>query len=252
MTNDAIDYDHYFDPKSINGPRIVLPRLMAEVSVASVLDVGCGDGAWLRAAMDLGLRDAVGLDGIQLPQEKLHVPMAQIRQQNLAEEWDLGRTFDLVMCLEVAEHLEEDAGLRLVDSLVRSGKFIGFSAACPGQPGQHHVNCQWPAYWQNIFNARGFVCSDAIRWQIWDERDVAPWYRQNLFTARHDPTHAGTEPRIAPVLHPDILPTFTHDISVEKIRRIEAGEMPAGWYAATPFRAWTRKAMRNFSDGKDG
>jgi hypothetical protein len=32
-----------------------------------------------------------------------------------------------------------------------------------------------------------------------------PWYRQNIFSATYVPTMAGQEPRIAPVIHPDML-----------------------------------------------
>ena len=40
---------------------------------ASLLDVGCGSGAWLRAAIDLGVRDVLGIDGVDLAQQFLRV-----------------------------------------------------------------------------------------------------------------------------------------------------------------------------------
>ena len=46
--------------------------------------------------------------------------------------------------------------------------------------GQNHINCQWPAYWQALFNQSGFWCDDRIRWEIWTEADIEPWYRQRL------------------------------------------------------------------------
>lgn len=40
---------------------------------------------------------------------------------------------------------------------------------------------------------------------IWREKRIEPWYRQNIFSAAYGPTVAGQEPRIASVIHPDML-----------------------------------------------
>jgi len=80
----------------------------------------------------------------------------------LTRSWDLKRKFDAVLCLEVAEHLDSAFAPTLIDALIKHGNLIYFSAACPGQTGQHHVNCQWPVYWQQLFNERGFACEDDL------------------------------------------------------------------------------------------
>ena len=105
--------------------------------------------------MDLGITDVTGVDGVEVPADKLEIPASHRRTQDLTRSWNLGRRFDMALCLEVGEHLDELHSGTLVDALVRHSDLIVFSAACPGQSGQHHVNCQWPEYWQAKFNDAG-------------------------------------------------------------------------------------------------
>ena len=164
----SVDYHHATNVHSLKGARAALPLLLARAHAGSLLDVGCGTGTWMKAALDFGIADVFGIDGVQVPADQLHVPAEKIARQELSRPWNLGRRFDAVICLEVAEHLDRECAPGLIDSLARHADLVYFSAACPGQEGQHHVNCQWPAYWQQLFNARGFSCSDEPRWELWD------------------------------------------------------------------------------------
>ena len=56
-----------------------------------------------------------------------------------------------------------------------------FSAALPGQGGTHHINEQWHGYWHRLFSQRGFDCFDVLRPRLCSNRDVAWWFRQNIF-----------------------------------------------------------------------
>ena len=201
----GVDYDHGCNLHTVAGACAALPLLLGDLRPQSLVDVGCGTGTWLRAALDLGIADICGLDGVRLPTEALHVPEDRIWICDLQGGWGLDRKFDLVLCLEVAEHLPPESAEALVEKLTGCGNRIFFSAANPWQPGQHHVNCQWPAYWQALFNRRGFGCRDSLRWKIWEEARVEPWYRQNLFLAEKDEFAAGKEPRIPGVIHPDYM-----------------------------------------------
>lgn len=205
----AGDYDHALSTHTIAGATAALPVLFALGGMPlTLLDVGCGTGTWLRAALDLtgGAIDICGVDGVDLERDRsLMIPASSFVQRDLSYPFDLSRRFDAALCLEVAEHLDEPSAPILVASLVVHADIVFFSAACPGQPGFGHVNCQWPEYWQRMFNRVGYVCSDAVRWNLWDDQRVEPWYRQNLFRASVDLRRAGTEPRIARVVHPDML-----------------------------------------------
>lgn len=201
----AVPYDPSQNEHSLEGARAAFRALFEGVTIRSLLDVGCGPGTWMRAAMDGGVPDVWGVDGLAMQASQVHVPLERILVRDLGGAWDLGRTFDAVLCLEVAEHLPEPAAAGLIDALTRHSDRVYFSAANPWQQGQNHVHCRWPAYWQNLFNRQGYVCRDEVRWRIWDLRAVEPWYRQNLFLAVRDPKQAGREPRIPAVIHPDCM-----------------------------------------------
>ena len=226
----AIDYDHTRNLHTTGGAETALSILLGDWRPESLLDVGCGTGTWLRAAAQLGISDLSGIDGIVLEQERLHVSRDLIRELDLSRPFFAGRRFDVALCLEVAEHLPAESAAVLVGSLVAHSDTILFSAACPGQPGQHPVNCQWPGYWQEHFNRNGFVCDDAVRWQIWEDGRIEHWYRQNIFVARRDPAHAGLEARIKGVVHPLILKDMRDQSGADAVADVKAGMRPMSWY----------------------
>ena len=88
--------------------------------------------------------------------------------------------FDPGDSLEVAEHLSPCSAEGFVESLVSMSDVVAFSAAIPFQGGHHHLNEQWPEYWANIFEKKGYVTIDCFRLRLWNERNVHYWYRQNL------------------------------------------------------------------------
>jgi SAM-dependent methyltransferase len=242
----SVDYNHSENLHTLAGPQAALPAFFADGRPSSLLDVGCGTGTWLKAATDFGIPDVFGVDGVDISTDKLLFPSLKFLQQDLTQPWNLNKRFDAAICLEVAEHLDAAFAPILIDALVQHSDFILFSAACPGQEGQHHVNCQWPAYWQKLFNERRYVCSDELRWQIWDEARIEPWYRQNIFIARRDTVSSGNEPRIKAVLHPEMLPSILTG-NAHYLKKIEDGSMEVRWYLETPVRALSEKLKKRLS-----
>jgi len=249
----GIDYDHGCNSHSLRGPAVAFPLLLQAISPAprSLVDVGCGTGTWLRAAIDSGLADVTGMDGVPVPPHQLVVPHSRITLHDLTKPLALQRRYDVALCLEVAEHLDPDCAEVLVSSLTQAADIVVFSAACPQQPGQHHVNCRWPEYWQTLFNNRLYTCDDSIRWRLWEIQEIEPWYRQNMFIARYSPDEAGKEPRLMPVLHPDL--AVAAAIVDEERRRwaaaIADGAMPLTWYLKTPATALVGKFFRFIGRG---
>jgi hypothetical protein len=163
------EYDDVADGRvSLISAVTILPPIIEEYGVRSVIDFGCGLGCWLEVAQECGVSDVVGVDG----------PAGRSPGEFI--EHDLTKPFygdehDLAICLEVAEHLPESAARTLVKSLVRAAPLILFSAATPGQGGEGHINEQPHAYWDEM------VC--------WFGYDVVPvaidgmasaWYRNNI------------------------------------------------------------------------
>jgi hypothetical protein len=61
---------------------------------------------------------------------------------------DLGRTFDVVLCLELIEHLSEEVEDTICQTMVRhTGRWLVVTAAAPGQQGHHHVNLKSLPFW---------------------------------------------------------------------------------------------------------
>lgn len=238
-----VDYSHEMNRAlhTVGGATAAVNCLFPGGVPSSVLDIGCGTGTWLRAMADRGAADIFGVDGLVVDDNLLFIDKTLIRHFDLNLPIDLQRQFDLVISLETAEHIEPANAGTFVDSLVAHGKSVLFSAAAPGQGGTHHVNCQWLDYWQALFNDRGFVCDDDLRWKIWDDQRIEPWYRQNLMSAKHDPARAGTEPRIRRVIHPDLLFGFSGEFLDGHRTMIERGGMPWAWYPSSIAKALKAK-----------
>jgi SAM-dependent methyltransferase len=249
-----IEYDHAKNLHTLAGPQAALPFIFAEAKPHSLLDVGCGTGTWLKASLDYGIKEVFGVDGVAIPPERLRIPLQNFAQADLTRPLDLKRTFDYVLCLEVVEHLDPQFAKTLIASLVRHAKRIVFAAACPGQPGQHHVNCQWPAFWQELFNAEGFSCEDSVRWQIWSNDRIEPWYRQNIFTARMDSRTAGREQRLRPVVHPEmfgrILTMYQRPYRNALRQKLETGSVRTFRHTSTFIRGLFARALGRRSDLK--
>jgi SAM-dependent methyltransferase len=166
---------------NLSAPREVVPIALQFVQPKSVLDIGCGTGTWLKVFEENGVSDYLGIDGSVVPDDQLHITPAKFQTKDLSKPIDLGRRFDLVVCLEVAEHLPAQFADTLVNTLTKHADAILFSAAIPGQGGQDHVNEQWPEYWQKKFETRGYYFHDVIRPRIWNNPAVESWYKQNIF-----------------------------------------------------------------------
>lgn len=247
-----IDYDHAINSHGREGPCAALPIILRDATPSSLLDVGCGTGDWLVAARQIGVKDLFGIDGINALEQDIGADPTRFKVIDLESDWSLGRRFDVILCLEVAEHISEQGSKNLIRSLVRHSDHIVFSAASPGQFGQHHVNCQWPLCWQERFNREGYACDDRVRWRIWNISEIEPWYRQNMFSAYRAPEQAGIEPRIPAVVHPDMLSgDFFHAPGVREAElkaRIESGSEQLTWYMSAPIRACLAKIRRRLNN----
>lgn len=149
---------------------------------ASLLDVGCAEGVLVEWALEHQI-EAMGVD-LAAPADFPALVRADIRG-----DLDLGRTFQWVLCWEVAEHLPASAADGLCQMLVRhldmapNARLI-FTAARVGQRGPGHVNCQEPGYWLEKFSALGLMCASAVTASLsrsWLRcAPQAPWYGRNV------------------------------------------------------------------------
>jgi len=173
------DFYEYINAGSLSSAREICPTIVSWLKPKSLLDIGCGAGAWCRIWMEQGVQDVLGVDGDYVDRQALLIPQASFRSHDLSKDFDAGRRFDLVTSLEVAEHVPTETSATFVDNLVRHGDFVMFSAAVPGQGGEFHVNEQPLEFWRELFVARGYRCFDPLRPLLSGNTRVEPWYRYN-------------------------------------------------------------------------
>ena len=194
-------YIHTEEVHNFNAPREVVPIIINLIKPYCVLDVGCGTGTWLKVFEENGINDYYGIDGNYVDKTQLKIPLSKFAEADLSDNWKVNRRFDIVLCLEVAEHLPENVANGFIDTLTKCADTIIFSAAVPGQGGQNHLNEQLPNYWQEKFERNGFYFHDVIRPLIWDNKKVDWWYRQNIFLVNR------TSPKtnVISCYHPDLV-----------------------------------------------
>lgn len=203
----ALKYVHKSTEGNDASPLHIIPLLHTLFAPKSVVDVGCGIGRWLQELKNSGIDDVTGIDGFHLNKDLFLLDQKDLLQFDLENSFEVKRTFDLAISLEVAEHIsEKNAGL-FVQSLTRLSNTILFSASIPGQGGQNHINEQWPSYWQKKFKEAGFTFYDIIRPQIWWNRDIKSYYRQNMFIASNQHIAIDPDLKVLDTVHPDLLVT---------------------------------------------
>jgi len=120
----------------------------------SARDLGAGSGVYVEELRAWGIA-AQGYD-IADPQPR---PDLVITQSML----EVRDPADVVLCMEVAEHIPQDQSSAVVAAVwhnTRPGGWVIWSAARPGQGGVGHINCQEPQYWRDLAQAQGFqICA---------------------------------------------------------------------------------------------
>ena len=145
---------------------------------ASVFDIGCGKGLYLRFLSNLGVKDVFGVDGVD--QSATVLSETEDTKADLHLPFDAGRRFDAVFCLEVAEHLRPEATDTLFDTIAaHAAKTIVFSMAEPGQPGHRHINCQTLPFVLDMWRKRGWV-PDLVETLGFRALSTLSWFRRNV------------------------------------------------------------------------
>lgn len=170
-----------FTEVSLISSKIVLGLLYEIYKPSSVIDVGCGRGAWLAIAEKLGSKKLTGMDGDWIEEADLLSKSIEFKKVNLEEAITTNELFDLCISLEVAEHINQKQAESFIQMLCRLSEVVLFGAAIKDQGGTHHINEQWQTYWIELFEKNGYQCFDIIRPNIWDNMDVLYWYKQNTF-----------------------------------------------------------------------
>lgn len=134
----------------------------------AALDVGCAMGMLVEALRDLGV-DAYGLDVSEPALSQAREDVKPFLWQRSAAE-PLPRSYDVITCIEVLEHLEPGEAESALSNLCAHTDDIIFSSNPLDYREATHLNVRPAEYWAEQFARRGFY-----RDHDFDARPVTPW-----------------------------------------------------------------------------
>lgn len=178
------------DRRASDTATIVFKTLRNYLHVESIVDAGCGSGAWVRSAIAEGMVRAYGIDlGSSLNLISGNISFKEIlangklilKERDFVEDSESKLpSADLAICLEVAEHLPTKIATTVVAQLTEASKFVVFSAAQPGQGGTYHINERPLEYWVKEFAKYDFVPFDPFREVLRKGNNVPRFYALNM------------------------------------------------------------------------
>ena len=149
-----------FDP-------VVWQDLINNFKPCNLIDVGCGEGHAIKWFVDNGV-DAIGVEGSYKALEKSPVKDRIIIHDYTKGPFKIGSEFDLAWSCEFVEHVEA----RFTNNYMATFSCAPVVAMTYSEPqwssgGHHHVNCQPQSYWNEKFEAMGYMlmeeCSMYLR-----------------------------------------------------------------------------------------
>jgi SAM-dependent methyltransferase len=171
-----------------NAPKVVASLREVFPTVKSVIDVGCGGGAFAAEFQSQGVR-SIGLEhsphGVALARKQgVDCRAFDVAGPVSNQITDVG---DLVYSFEVAEHVPATLADRFVHFMTRLGPLVVFAAAQPNQGGIGHINEQPLSYWIEKFERQGFRLSteetEALR-AGFRQRGTSDWFFNNTCVFR--------------------------------------------------------------------
>ena len=163
-------------PHKIDGGLMdALPQIFEENS--TVVDFGCGNADYVKNLIKSGF-ECEAYDGNPNTPEMTD---GIGKVLNLSKDFDLGKTFDYVVSLEVAEHIPKKFQDVYVNNLIKhTDSYLIMSWALKGQGGDGHVNEQNEDYVLDLFNELGMTYHQDISKML---RDVAQlgWFKKTIY-----------------------------------------------------------------------
>ncbi len=155
-------------------------RIIADIHPQSVLDAGCALGFLVESLRKREVQ-AFGVDISEYAIAQVHESVkAYCWQGSIVEPFP--RRYDLIVTIEVLEHLPKADGERAVENLCRYTDDILFSSSPFDYEEPTHFNVQPPEYWAGLFARHGFY-----RDVDFDASFITPWAVR--FRRRREPTH---------------------------------------------------------------
>jgi len=125
-----------------------------QIDPRTVLDAGCAMGILVEALRQRGV-EAWGVDISQYAIQNVPPKLQPYcRLGSVVDPFE--RSYDLIVCIEVLEHLPPAEAERAVANLCRHSADILFSSTPLDYQEPSHFNVQPPEYWAELFARQGF------------------------------------------------------------------------------------------------
>ncbi len=150
----------------------IAQRIVEDIQPRTVFDAGCAMGFLIECLRNRGV-EAWGVDISPYAIEQVHPdirPYCQVGSLVDPLPEVLPKEYDLVVSIEVLEHLPEDEGKRAVGGLCNLTKDVLCSASYQNFREATHLNVQPPDFWAQQFARHGFY-----RDIDFDASFITPW-----------------------------------------------------------------------------
>jgi hypothetical protein len=160
---------------------VLVRWLIERFGIRTALDVGCGAAFTIERFERLGVM-AWGIDGNSAVLTGPARRRERLLVVDFAHQWVHWPVQpDLVWCVEVLEHIAPGQVHHVVQTICNNtGKVAFVSAAAPGQPGYHHVNCQTRDTWIEQLEQCGLKLSQEGERVLASLDDQGPFGRNDL------------------------------------------------------------------------
>jgi SAM-dependent methyltransferase len=134
----------------------------------SFLDIGCGPGGMVAMAQNRGMK-VTGIDG-DFSLEPIW-EQTLVRPNIVLHDFESGapelplEEYDVCWSVEFLEHVHAEFMPYYMECFQKA-KVVVCTAAPPGTPGHHHVNCQLQKYWVEKFKEYGFQYDPQTTYEI--------------------------------------------------------------------------------------
>lgn len=152
------DRDYYMKIRREESPQAkrLAGYLIGNYAPRSVIDFGCADGLYLKPFTLVGI-DVLGVD--YSPDVIALRQIDNIVLADLTLPFHINTKFDLAICLEMLEHIEEKYAEFAVANIANASDLLILSVAGKNQIEESHVNLQPKQYWIEKFSQHGLELS---------------------------------------------------------------------------------------------
>jgi SAM-dependent methyltransferase len=178
----TFDWMQRVDAMERTSARVMTDTIFTGLRPSSVLDLGAGPCTHANLLSGYGCEVTV-VDG-SIYAADFADPGVRFIHADLTRPLDLQQTFDVVLCLEVIEHLPEEAETVLLETMVgHTAQWLVATASSPGQKGRHHINMKPLSYWIEKIKDLGLIHESRLvtQWrESWNAQNVLDYFINNL------------------------------------------------------------------------